>query len=255
MGSASREALAQARSALGSGAETGAQLLAAATQLRENPALAGALGDAAAEAQQKQSLVGQVFTGVSSETREVLSAAAAERWSHAAEFVSGVEELGIRAEARVNASLSDELLAIADLLDREHELQLTLGSKLGEAAHKVSLISGLLQGKASASAISVVSHLVGSQNGRLDQALRRSARVAADEQGTELATVTVAQPLSLDQADRLSKVLEASAGRPVKVTTIIDPSLIGGVRVQLADDVIDGSVRSRLEDLRQQLAA
>jgi F-type H+-transporting ATPase subunit delta len=41
----------------------------------------------------------------------------------------------------------------------------------------------------------------------------------------------------------------------VKITTVIDPELIGGVRIQIADDVIDGSVRARLDDLRQQLAA
>jgi F-type H+-transporting ATPase subunit delta len=67
--------------------------------------------------------------------------------------------------------------------------------------------------------------------------------------------VTVAAPLNAEQQVRLARALEQSAGRPVKITTVIDPELVGGVRIQLADDVIDGSIRARLDDLRQQLAA
>lgn len=258
MGSASREALAQARTALrsGLGAGVGGELLLAASQIASSQALASALGDASADAAAKSQVVERLFGGFSADARSVIGAAVTARWSNAEEFVDGVEELGLRAEGIANPALSDELLAIADLVDRNHELQLSLGSKLSEPAAKVALVSRLLEGKTSASALTVVTHLVASPRGRrLDATLRQAARIAADQAGNELATVTVAAPLSAAQQERLARALQASAGRPVKITTVIDPELVGGVRIQIADDVIDGSIRSRLEELRQQLAA
>jgi len=258
MGSASREALAQARTALQAtiGASAGSELLQAAGRIAGNQALVSALGDASAPAESKAQLAERLFGGLSADARGVLAAAVAGRWSNVDEFVAGVEELGIRAEAITNPSLSDELLAVADVIDRNHELQLSLGSRLGAADAKVSLIRGLLSGKTSESAVAVVSHLAANPRGRrLDAALRQAARTAADQLGTELATVTVAADLGAAQAARLAELLARQVGRPVKITTVVDPELIGGVRVQLADDVIDGSVRARLDDLRQQLAA
>lgn len=258
MGSASREALAQARTAItGRLAQSaGAELLQAASRLAENPALAAALGDAAAPAEAKAQVVERLFGGFSAGARSVLSAAAQGRWSNIDEFVDGVEELGLRAESVSNAALSDELLAVADVVGSSHELQLNLGSKLADPAGKVALVQSLLNGKVSAQSTQVVSYLVANSRGRrLDTMLRNGARVAADQAGTELATVTVAAPLSADQQSRLARALEQTAGRPVKITTVIDPALVGGIRIQIADDIIDGSVRARLEDLRQQLAA
>ena len=258
MGSASREALAQARSALRGSLDqgTGSELLDAAAQIGASPQLAAALGDPSAETSQKTAVVERLFGGLSSSARGVLIAAVSGRWSTTDEFVEGVEQLGLRAEAIATPELSDELLAVADLIDRNHELQLTLGSKLGDPASKVSIVRRLLDGKLTASTVAVVSHLVAYPRGRmLDATLRLAARTAADERGNELATVTVAAKLSAEQEQRLAALLEQTAGRPVKVTTIIDPEIVGGVRVQLGDHVIDGSVRARLEDLRQQLAA
>jgi len=258
MGSASREALAQARSALRDGIDrnAGAELLRAAGAIAESPALLATLGDASAEAESKVAVMERLFGEFSADARSLLAAAVRGRWSNLDEFLAGIEELGLRAEAASDPSLSDELLAVADVVDRDHELQLSLGSKLSGAAARVELVHRLFDGKISPSALAVVVHFVDSPRGRrLDAALRRAARYAADQNGKELATVTVAAPLSAEQQARLSELLERSAGRPVKITTVVDPELIGGVRIQIADEVIDGSVRARLDELRAQLAA
>lgn len=258
MGSASREALAQARTALRSDLTTsvGIELLEVSGLIAQTPALASALGDASAAAEVKNAVVARLFGALSADARAVLESAVAGRWSNAVEFVAGVEELGLRAEGIAHPTLSDELLAVADLVARNHELQLTLGSKLSSGTAKVSLVERLLTGKASASAIAVTSQLVAHPRGRrLEAALRDAARVVADQIGHELATVTVAAPLTAAQQERLARALERTVGRTVKITTVIDPAVIGGIRVQIADDVIDGSIRSRLDDLRTQLAA
>lgn len=258
MGSASREALAQARSAItGRLAQSaGTELLQAASRIAESPALAGALSDASAPAEAKTQLIERLFGGFSAGARSVLSAAVQGRWSTVGEFVDGVEELGLRAESAANPALSDELLAVADVVSGNHDLQLSLGSKLADPAGKVALISRLVDGKVSVSTARIVSHLVASPRGRkIDSALRQAARTAADQAGNELAMVTVATPLSADQQARLARALEQSAGRPVTLKIAVDPALVGGIRVQIADDIIDGSIRARLDDLRVKLAA
>lgn len=257
MGSASREALAKAKVALNGtlDASTGAELLSAAALIDGSPALLTTLADASVEEAAKAKLVGELFGSVSAGARSVLAAAVEQSWSNPAEMIDGIEELGLRAEASSTADLADELLTAAATVDSSHELELVLGNKLGDTQAKVQLVDRLFSGKLSGAALNVLRHLVANPRGRrLSPALRESARVAADQGGSELATVTVAAPLSAAQQSRISSLLEKNAGRPVRVTTVIDPSLVGGVRIQIGDDVIDGSVRSRLDDLRLQLA-
>lgn len=258
MGSASREALAQARSALRDGlaATVGVELLEAAGVIAQNPALATALGDSSAAVEAKNALVSQVFGSLSADARAVLTAVAGGRWSNAEELAAGVEELGLRAEGNKNLGLSDELIAVADVVASDHDLELTFGSKITSAAGKVALLERIFTGKASAAAITIARQLVLHPRGRrLESALRDAARITADQIGCELANVTVAAPLTAAQQARLASALERTAGRTVKITTVIDPSVIGGIRVQMANDVIDGSISTRLADLRTQLAA
>ncbi len=257
MGSASREALAAAKAALSGrlGKSAGAELLSASALIDGSPALLATFADGSTEGAAKAQLVDKLFGSISAGARSVLSAAVEQSWSNPAELLDGIEQLGLRAEAANDSNLADELLAAASTVDSSHELELVLGSKLGDTQAKVQLVERLFTGKLSPAAIGIVRHLVANPRGRrLSPALRESARVAADQGGSELATVTVAAPLSGEQQSRISSLLEKNAGRPVRVTTVIDPSLVGGVRIQIGDDVIDGSVRSRLDDLRLQLA-
>ncbi|WP_166985485.1 ATP synthase F1 subunit delta [Canibacter zhoujuaniae] len=257
MGSASREALAKVVKLLdGPVAEAaGSELLSAAEELRSNQQLSAALIDNAASVADKATLVSRVFGGFSGSARSVLIEATGERWSNAAEFAAGIEELGIRAVAATDRDLSDELIAVANVVDSSHDLELNLGSKLADPTAKTAAAKQLFGNKVSAGALTVVTHLVSNPaGGRLSPALREAARVAADQTGATLATVTAAAPLDAERLERLGRALTRIAGRQVKISTIIDPTLVGGLRVQIADEIIDGSVSARLDDLRLQLA-
>ena len=73
--------------------------------------------------------------------------------------------------------------------------------------------------------------------------------------GIVAASVTSAAPLEKDEVAAIGARLESMTGQTVKLTTIVDASLIGGLTVQVGDRMIDASVRGRLERLRDQLVA
>jgi F-type H+-transporting ATPase subunit delta len=84
--------------------------------------------------------------------------------------------------------------------------------------------------------------------------LRRAERIVADQRSRIVATVYTAVALNADQQTRLQNALSARYGSAITLNTVIDTSVLGGLRVQVADDVIDASVSARLADLRQRIA-
>ncbi len=85
-------------------------------------------------------------------------------------------------------------------------------------------------------------------------ALGEYQKVAASVAGENVATVRVARALSEAEERRLADVLSRQYGRPVHLNTIVDAGVVGGIRVEIGDDVIDGTVSSRLDDARRLLA-
>jgi len=79
-------------------------------------------------------------------------------------------------------------------------------------------------------------------------------RVAATERERLVALVRVARPLSETEADRLKGALTRQYSRQVDLNVLVDPEVLGGVRVEIGDDVIDGTVSSRLDEARRRLA-
>ena len=264
MGSATREALATSRAALSvpgvtTDLATGESLFGAGRVIGSSSQLLSALGDASAEATNKVALVRAVFSAtVTPRALDLLAVAVAERWSSHDDLLAGVEELGLRAtalSASAELSVEAELFAFGNTVSSDAELELALASKLGRPAAKAVLVETLLAGKFSAQAVAIVRHLVQQPRGRrIGELLHHAASVVADQAGTSIATVTSASILSAAQLDRLTKNLSIRNGRALTVNQIVDKTLVGGVRVQIGDLVIDGSIATRLADLRLQLA-
>jgi F-type H+-transporting ATPase subunit delta len=180
-----------------------------------------------------------------------------QRWSSAADLVDAIEELAVRAAARsgAGADIERELFDFSRTVAANPELELALGSRLGDAAAKGALVTSLLTGRASAATTLIVSSLVQQpRERRIRQLLSRAMDLVADQKGRTVATVVSAIPLSATQTHRLATALSKRYGSEVTLNAVVDPSVVGGVRIQIADDVIDASVSSRLADLRQRLA-
>jgi len=264
MGSATREALDAARTALTSVSASdaltaGEQLFEAARVLGTSAQLRTALADPSAAATDKASVVDQVFSSVGAPAKKLLAEIVSSRWSTQDDLLAGIEEIAIRAVASSAAkadSIEAELFSFGAAVSSDAELELAVGSKLGSVKSKSQLITTLIGGKASAQTLAIVDHLVQQPRGRrIGELVRTAAAIVADQAGLAVATVVTAAPISAAQLDRLRAGLAKTYGRDLKLNQVIDPTIIGGIRVQIGDDVIDGSVSTRINDLRLQLAS
>jgi len=262
VGSATTQALAATTSALNAAAsvdlDTSRELFAASRIVGESPQLSGALADHAAAPAARQRVVTDVFgAAFSATTVALLSAAAAQRWSSARQLVDGIEELAVRAAAIASpdVDVDGELFRTTRLIADNPEVELALGSKLGDDSAKGALVETLLRGRVSDATVLIVSSLVQQpRERRVRQMLTEAMDLVADQRDSIVATVVTATELQPAQAERLSAVLTQRYGKKVALNPIIDPTIVGGLRVQIADDVIDASVAARLTDLRQRLA-
>jgi F-type H+-transporting ATPase subunit delta len=265
MGSATREAVASARAALSELAprdvtlQLAEQLFAANRVIGDSSQLRALLSDPSGEIDEKRAAIAAVFgSSLHAAAQKLLGVVAGSRWSNDGDLLDGIEELAYRAaavSAGSTVSIDDELFAFGTAVSSDNELELAVGSKLDDSGAKVALVERLLAKKASPQTLAIVRHLVQVPRGRrIGAALRHAASVVADQAGLAVATVTSASPIAAGQLSRLRKSLSASYGRELRINQVVDPSIIGGLRVQLGDDVIDGSVASRLGELRLQLA-
>jgi F-type H+-transporting ATPase subunit delta len=263
MRAATRQALAASRAALDGvrpslNLQVGEELFAAGRLIAETPALRTALSETAVDADDKRSIVERVFASLGAPARSVLSAVVSKDWSSADDLLAGIEELGIRAiaaSAPAGGNIENELFAFGSVVGRNAEVELALSNKLASGDSKATLVNRLLTGKASEETLAIARQLVRQPRGRrIGELVRSAAKTVADQSGLSIATVTSAAPITADQLKRLQSTLSAQYGRPVGIHWVLDPEVLGGLRIQVGDDVVDGSIASRLHNLRLQLA-
>lgn len=150
------------------------------------------------------------------------------------------------------AGLEGELTSFLAALGASPELRSTLADASLPAARRSQVIEDLLAGKASTATTSALSLIVA--NGRigdLDGIVAEVIERSAAARGESVAEVRSAVPLTDDQMTRLAAALKQSTNRDVAIRNIVDPSVVGGIVTQIGDTLLDGSVRSRLTQLRE----
>jgi len=240
-------------------ARAGEELFGIAATLRAEPALRRVATDAAVEEDAKTGLVGNVFGGSVGEVAlAVVTEAVRRRWTISSDLPAVLEQLGVVATVRSAGARSDqisgELFALGGLIEANPELRGALADSSRSADDRAALLRGLLDGKVLPATLALVEHAVALGTGTVERAIAEFQEVAAEVQGEILATVRAAQELSDADRDRLSRALGSQYGRDVRLQVVVDPDLVGGLRVEIGDDVIDGTVSSRLDDARRKLA-
>ncbi len=151
--------------------------------------------------------------------------------------------------------VEDELFQVGSALVADGELQLVLSSPAMSTESKQAVITDLLSDKADPATIELLSFTASHLRGRrLEQSVDTLSQLAAERRDQLVAAVTAAEPLSADQERRLAAALERIYGSAVNLNINIDPALVGGITVKIGDEVIDGSIASRLETARRRLA-
>lgn len=229
--------------------------------LSEQSALRRALTDPTTPDEARAQLVGALFTGrIGDEALRVLSEAAKLRWGTSGALAHALERQGVRAlliaahRDGVLDDVEDELFRIGRVVESDRRLRAALADRRVALDPRADLIGGLVAGRARPATLRLARRAVAARERTFDRTLEGYLTVAAELRRRAIATVTVARPLTADQYDRLQAALSRQVGREVTLHVVVDANVIGGVRVSLGDEVIDGTVAGKLHDAERKLA-
>jgi F-type H+-transporting ATPase subunit delta len=159
----------------------------------------------------------------------------------------------VRAEGELDR-VEDELFRFGKILEKNHELRQALSDQSMERAQRSKVLEELLEDKVSAHTLGLLTFIVAQGRGRqLPQILEELSTIAAEARNFVVAEVRTAVPLDEKQRSELAAALSKATGKNVEIKVLVDPSVIGGVVAKIGDTVIDGSIRRRLEQLREQV--
>lgn len=262
LGGSSRQSLVAARSKLDaavkgatadSAAKLSSELFLAAEVLASNVPLRRAFADMSRDAASKGTLVKDLFgKTLGSAALTLLTDVATLRWSAGGDVVYVLEQLAIEAEgtaANINGELDrveDELFEISRVIAENFELRKALVGP-GTTSAKSTLVSDVLGKRASESTVRLAAALVTSLRGRsIEAGFADYLSALANRRNRLIANVRVAVAITDTQKVRLAQAIEKQVGQPIRVNIQVDPTLIGGVSVKFADELVDGSISNRL---------
>jgi F-type H+-transporting ATPase subunit delta len=152
--------------------------------------------------------------------------------------------------------VEDELYRFGKLLESNHELRQALSDQNVNHSTRVKVLEDLLADKVSPHTLGMLTFIVAQDRARqLPAILEELSSIAASARQSVLAEVRSAVPLDQEQRDQLQDALSKATGKKVEIKVLIDPSVIGGIHARIGDTVIDGTVRRRLEQLKEQVRA
>jgi F-type H+-transporting ATPase subunit delta len=228
-----------------------------------------ALTDPSRNGDEKSALVRQLVGGkVSADAAEIAGGLAGSRWATARDIGDALETLAATVvisvaenKSAVSASgisgleeLENDLFSFNQAVASNHEVQRALSEPQASAAAKAALAEKLVPGVSEEAKVLITQAVTQPRGIKPTRLVERFAELAAKRQQRWIATVSVTRPLTPMQLARLQAGLNAMYGRELKVNVNVDPSLIGGIRVQVGDEVLDASVLTRLGELQRQLA-
>jgi len=236
------------------------QLFAAVDALDASGSLRRALTDPARSGADKAGLARAVFASFDERVRDVLATFASQRWSEDEDLAEAIDDAGERAifaYAQSQGTLDqvqEQLFRVQRELVANRELLTAMGNRSATKETRLALLDGVLGGKLLPTTADLLRRVVGTpRDRRLVPAIDALLEAAAEHRERMLAHVTAAVELSAEQRTRLARILTEAYGREVMINVAVDPEVLGGIRVQVGSEVVDGTVLSRLDEARRRL--
>ena len=150
------------------------------------------------------------------------------------------------------AQIEDEIYRFSQVLQSSEELKSTLSDASIPSTRRQQIVEDLLDGQVTQTTVALVSMIVAAgMGGEIKAIADKVVGLGAESRDKAVAEVYSVVDLSSDQQQRLAAALKSATGKDVEMKVIIDESVMGGLLVQIEDEVIDGTVRTRLKQLRE----
>ena len=222
--------------------------------LRREPVLARHLADPSSGSAAKVQLVERLLSGkVSDSALDTLKTAASQRWSSTSDLPRAIQHIArlallVRAESDGQIEdVEDQLFRFSRILDTEPRLITLLSDYSAPLDGRISLLNNVLARRASKNTADLLRQTVELLHGeRADESVRELANLAVSRRGEVVAHVSAASELTDAQSERLTQLLTRIYGHPISLQLHIDPALLGGLAIAVGDEVIDGSLASKL---------
>ncbi len=229
-------------------------LASVAKVMRRESMLARHLADPSANSSARSGLAERVLSGkVSDAALDIVRNAVAQRWSSSSDLLRGIAHtarlaLLVRAERDGQLEdVEDQLFRFSRVLDSETRLISLLSDYSTPVEGRLGLVTNVLRGRASKNAADLLRQTVELLHGeRADEVIRELANLAVSRRGEIVAHVGAAAELTEAQTNRLTELLARIYGHPVSLQLDVDPALLGGLTIAVGDEVIDGSLASKL---------
>ena len=149
-------------------------------------------------------------------------------------------------------TVEDELFKVARTFEANEKLRSTLTDAVIPVERRVGIVEDLLGGRATPITTALVSFVVAAGRGRdLPAIIDSLVERAAGDRKQVVAEVRAAIALDAATVERLAAALSTATGKSVSVKAVVDPSVLGGIVARIGDTVLDGSVRHRLDQLKE----
>ena len=235
-------------------------LFAVVGLLEQHSQLRNALADPTASVAARQALVATIVEKrVGKAAAKIVAAAAASWWESGLALVAALERQGervlIEASRREKGldRVEDELFRFERTVAANDDLRVAIENRNVDLARREALVADLLEGKVDPVTRQLAVRAVAVRGRTYALTVQAMLALAAQARQRAIAQVTVARPLSAKQAKRLGTALAAQVGSAVSLEIVVDPAVLGGVRVRVGDELIDGTVLGRLDAATRQL--
>ena len=230
--------------------------------LLSQPVLRRTLSESTTDVEHRAWVMSTLLSGkIGAPAAAVVDFAVRQPWASGRDLADGLVRLSrtalfLRAERSGELDdVEDQLFRFGRIVDGSPDLSVVLDDPTTTGDARASLVRRLLAGRAHPLTSNLLEELARDPGARsFSNGVGDIVTQAAERRDKIVATVQSATELTPEQRSRLVAALTRIYGRPVSAHVLVEPELRGGMRVRVGDEVIDGSVAGRLDELRRRLA-